>query len=163
MSMTWERGKGHARSKKSYRAFSCRAVAIQKCPELGEDRLFIDGLTHAMFVLNLATDFTAWPSRAVNVYISGASTNRADQFIKFASADTSLICQVSNIRRHDGARYRCGGRWTRLRSCRSITEVSAEEHADGTSHALLSKMNMSLLDSTFKVVVAKFPLNTRFI
>jgi hypothetical protein len=57
----------------------------------------------AAVALNLATDFTSWPSRAVTVYISGAIANRADQFIKFAGTNTAFICQVSNIRRHDSA------------------------------------------------------------
>ena len=53
--------------------------------------------------IDLAADFAAGPSGAVNVYKSGASTNRGDQFIKFAGADSTFIREVNNIHRRDGA------------------------------------------------------------
>ena len=117
----------------------------------------------AAVAVDLATDFAAWPSRAVNVYVSSSGSNRLDEFIEFAGANTPLIRQVSNIRRHDGARDR--RRWcrTRLSPCGTIAEVSTKEHADGTSHALLSKVDMRLLNSAFKIGVTKLPINSRFI
>ena len=117
----------------------------------------------AAVAVDLATNFAERPSRAVNVYVSSTGTNRLDQFIEFTGANTPLIRQVSNIRRGNGARYR---RWwcrTGLRPCGAIAEIGAKEHADRASHALLSEMDMGLLDSAFKVGVAKLPINSRFI
>jgi hypothetical protein len=37
-----------------------------------------------------------------------------------------------------------------LSARRAVAEIGAKEHADGTSYALLSKMDMSLLDSPFE-------------
>ena len=57
----------------------------------------------AAVVVDLAANLAAWPSRAVNVHVGGPGTNRPDQLIKFAGANTSLIRQVSDVSRRDGA------------------------------------------------------------
>lgn len=117
----------------------------------------------AVVAVYLATDFAARPSRAVNVYVSGAGTNRVHQFIKFSGGNSALVREVSDVYRRDGAGDLCWGRRTRLRSRRTVAEVGAKEHADGTSHRFLSKVNMSLLDSAFEVFVSQLPLDARFI
>ena len=53
--------------------------------------------------VDLAADFAARPSGAVNVYVSSSGSNGSDQFIKFSGADSAFICQVSYVDRGDGA------------------------------------------------------------
>lgn len=117
----------------------------------------------AAVAVDLAADFAARPARAVNVHVSSACTDRRDQFVEFSSADAAFVCEVSYIGCRDGARYRSGWRRTGLSAGRSIAEVRAKEHADGTSHALLSEVNMRLLDRTFEVCITQFPVNARIV
>src|SRR6188474_3334964 len=105
----------------------------------------------AAVAVDLATNFATGPARAVNVDVSGARADRREKLIKFSGTDATFICQVSDVCGRDGARYRRRGRGTWLSARRSIAEVRAKEHADGTSHALLSKVDMCLLDSAFEV------------
>ena len=57
----------------------------------------------AAVAVDLAADFATGPSCAVNVYVSGARTDRLEQFVKLSSADAALVSEVSNVRRRDGA------------------------------------------------------------
>ena len=57
----------------------------------------------AAVAIDLAADFATGPSAAVNVYVSGARTNRLDQFIKLASANAAFISEVSDVGGCDGA------------------------------------------------------------
>src|SRR5215216_760175 len=98
----------------------------------------------AAVAVDLAADFAAEPSGAVNVYVSSPSTNRRDQFVKFTGANSLVIRKVGHVRRRDSAGYGCWRRGTGLSSRGTIAEVGAKEHADRTTHALLSKVDMSL-------------------
>ena len=69
--------------------------------------------------VNLAPDLSARPSRAVDIDVSGSGANGFDQFIKFSSANSSLVCQVGDISRSDRPRY-CGW-WGRARLSASGT------------------------------------------
>ena len=51
----------------------------------------------------------------------------------------------------------------RLSPRRTIAQVGAEEHADTASHTLLSKVDVSLLNSAFEVRVTQLPVNSRFV
>ena len=53
--------------------------------------------------VDLAADFAARPAGAVNVYVGGAGTNRGEQFVEFARADATFICQVRHVYCGDGA------------------------------------------------------------
>ena len=117
----------------------------------------------AAVAVDLGANFTAGPPGAVNVYISGARTNRRYEFVKFSGADSSFIREVSDIRRRDGARDRRWWRRAWLSACGSIAEVRAKEHADRASHGFLSKVDVSLLNSAFKVGVTELPGDLRFI
>ena len=109
--------------------------------------------------VDLAADLAARPPSAVNIHVSCLGTNGRDQFAKFSGANSPLVRKVGNVRCHDSAGYRCWWRGTGLSSRGSVAQIGAKEHADGTSHALLSKMNMSLLDCAFEVGVTEFPVN----
>jgi hypothetical protein len=50
-----------------------------------------------------------------------------------------------------------------LGSSRTVAEVGAEKHGDATVHALLSKVDVGLLDSAFEIFIAEFPVNSRLI
>ena len=63
-------------------------------------RLFV---VVAAVAVDLAADFAARPSGAVNIHVSSTGTNRRDQFIKLASADAALVRQVRHICCGDGA------------------------------------------------------------
>lgn len=117
----------------------------------------------AAVAVDLAANFAARPARAVNVYVSSTGANRFDQFWEFPGRDTALIREVGYVYRRDGAGDL--GRWrrTRLRSCRTIAEIGAKEHADWTSHGLLSKVNVRLLNGAFEVVVSELPFDLRAI
>src|ERR1041384_2753219 len=123
-------------------------------------RLFV---VVAAVAVDLAADFAAWPSGAVNIHVSRTGTNRREQLIKFSSTDSPLIRKVGNIRRRYGARYLCWWRWAGLSTRRAVAEIGAKEHADGTSHALLSKVDVSLLYSAFKVVISQLPIDSRVV
>ena len=117
----------------------------------------------AAVAVDLAANFAAGPARAVNVHVSGARTDCRDQFVEFSSANAAFICEVSYIDCRDGARYGSWWRRTRLSAGWSIAEVGAKEHADRTSHALLSEVNMRLLDRTFEVCITQLPVNARIV
>ena len=51
----------------------------------------------AAVTVDLAANFAAGPSSAVNIDVSGSRANGLNQFIKFAGADSSLIRQVGDI------------------------------------------------------------------
>lgn len=117
----------------------------------------------AAVAVDLGADFAARPSSAVNVYVSGAGANRIDKFAEFARGNTALVREVRDVYRRDRAGDLCRWRRTGLRSRRTVAEVGAKEHADGASHRLLSKVNVSLLDGAFESVVSQFPIDARFI
>jgi len=117
----------------------------------------------AAVAVDLAADFAARPSGAVDVRVSCTGTNSRDQFVKFSGANSPLIGKVGDVQCRDSAGYCCWCRRTRLSPRRAVAEIGAKEHADGTSYALLSKVNMSLLDSPFEVGVTKLPVDARFI
>src|ERR1700752_751383 len=86
--------------------------------------------------------------------------------MKFTRTNSPCVRPVSDLRCRDSARYRSGWVWTSLRPRRRnncCTWVTAKPHADRTSHRLLSKVDMSLLDGAFEVVVSELPLNLRLI
>lgn len=57
----------------------------------------------AAVAIDLAADFATGPSGAVDVYVSGARTNRLEQFIKLSCANAALISEISNVYGRDGA------------------------------------------------------------
>ncbi len=73
----------------------------------GASKLRQNGEVSVFFVaavaVDLAADFATGPPRAVNIDVSGARTDRRKQFVKFPSADATLIREVGYIRGRDGA------------------------------------------------------------
>ena len=119
--------------------------------------------------VDLAADFAARPEGAVNIHIRGTSANRGDQFVNFAGVDALSpgACGGrdvrTNIGRNDRSGYRCRWSGAGLSSGWAVAEIGAEEYAYAAIHALLSKVNMSLLDSAFEIRIGKFPVDSRFI
>src|SRR5688572_817227 len=119
--------------------------------------------------INLASNLTTWPKRAVNVYVRGSGAHGSDKFIDFAGVDSlsSRRCGSRDVGTyvggHDCARNRRGWRRARLSSRGTVAEITAEKHADAAIHTLLSKVDVSLLDSAFQVGISKLPFNPRFI
>src|SRR5690348_11233459 len=91
--------------------------------------------------VDLAANFPTGPARTVYIYVSGSGSNSADQLSELSRGDASLIRKVSNISRGDCTRDRGGGCRAGLSPSRTVAEVGAQEHADRTSHALLSEVN----------------------
>ena len=88
----------------------------------------------AAVAVDLAADFAAWPSGAVDIHIRRTVADRVDQFINFAGVEALVPRREGSrdVRTYIGSQdcsgYRCRWRRTRLNSCRTIAEVRAEEH-----------------------------------
>lgn len=129
-------------------------------PLHSEQQILAAGLVVvAVVAVDLAANLATRPSRAVNVDVGSVGANRLDQLVKFAGRDTALVGKVSDVHRRNRARDLRRRRRTGLRSRRTVAEVGAKEHADGTSHRLLSKVDMGLLDGAFEILVSQFPIN----
>lgn len=120
----------------------------------------------AAVAVDLAANFTTGPQRAVDVHVGGACADGVDQLIDLARVDTlSPRCGScrdvrADVSRYDSAGY--GRRWrrTRLSSSRTIAEVGAEKYADAAVNALLSKVDVGLLNGAFEISVAEFPIDS---
>jgi len=137
-------------------------TSVHPCPRnvaIRSDRSVIV----AAVAVELAANFAARPSGAVNVRVSCTDTNSRDQFVKFSGADSPLVSKVGDVRCRDGAGYRRWWRGTRLSSRRAVAEIGAKEHADGPGYTFLSEVDMSLLNGSFEVGVTKLPVDARFV
>lgn len=119
----------------------------------------------AIIAVDLAANFATGPRCGVNVDVCGARTHRSDQFIDLTSVDSLSPSGSSrrnirtNVGSEDGARNRRRRRGTRLRTRRTIAQVGAQKHADAAVYALLSKVDVRLLDGAFEVLIAQCPVN----
>ena len=119
--------------------------------------------------VNLAADLAARPGGAVDVHISGAGTNCLNQLVNFAGIQ-SLISRGQScwdvgtyVGCEDRTRYRGGRCGAGLNSRRTVAQIGTKEDADAAVHTNITDVDMSLLDSAFKIGVTEFPVNSRFI
>ena len=86
----------------------------------GEVSVIVSAVT-----VDLAANLAAGPPGTVNIDVSASRANGVDQFIKFPSANTSLVCQVGDIDSGDRAGD-CGWwRRARLRANGTVSEIRA--------------------------------------
>ena len=123
----------------------------------------------AAVAIDLAANFATRPSCAVHVDIRSAGTYGSDQLVDFSGIEALITCCLgrrdvwTNVGCDDRARDGCGRRGTRLGTRRTIAEIGAEKHGDTTVYPDISNVNMGLLHSPFKIGIAEFPVDARFI